>query len=135
MKSLSAFLCGWLFSLGLGLAGMAQPSRIIGFLDVTGAWDPTLMFVMAGAVGMGLITFPLVLKRTRPVLESEFLISDKTRVDSRLIIGAALFGAGWGVSGYCPGPALLSLVTLQPGVWVFVASMFAGLALGGSRKS
>lgn len=130
MKQLSVFFCGWLFALGLGVAGMTQPSKIIGFLDVTGAWDPSLMFVMGGAVLLGLVAFPWVLKRPSPVLEERFALPDKSAIDRSLLIGAALFGVGWGLSGYCPGPALVSLVTFTPSVLVFVLSMLAGLGIG-----
>ncbi|QSA95674.1 DUF6691 family protein [Methylococcus sp. EFPC2] len=137
MNLLSAFFCGWLFALGLGLAGMAQPSRVIGFLDVAGTWDPTLLFVMGGAVGVGLIAFRRVLKRSRPILADRFHISERSRIDARLLAGAVLFGTGWGLSGYCPGPALMSLVTGQTSVVVFVIAMFAGFTLAGlgRRKS
>ena len=130
MKRLSVFFCGWLFAVGLGVAGMTQPSKIIGFLDVAGAWDPSLMFVMGGAVVLGLVAFAQVLKRPSPVLEERFVLPDKTAIDGRLLGGAALFGVGWGLSGYCPGPALVSLVTFKPSVLVFVACMLAGLGLG-----
>jgi uncharacterized membrane protein YedE/YeeE len=130
MKQLSVFFCGWLFAIGLGVAGMTQPAKIIGFLDVAGAWDPSLMFVMGGAVALGLATFPLVLKRPSPLLEERFVLPDKAGIDRRLLAGASLFGVGWGLSGYCPGPALVSLVTFNPSVLVFVASMLAGLGLG-----
>lgn len=133
MRSFSAFLSGWIFALGLGIAGMTQPAKIIGFLDVTGNWDPTLMFVMGGAVGLGLLTFNCVLKRLRPVLEDDFHVPEKRRVDGRLLAGAAMFGIGWGLSGYCPGPALASLVTGNPAVLIFVASMCIGL--GATRAS
>ena len=139
MRKLSVFFCGWLFAIGLGVAGMTQPAKIIGFLDVSGAWDPSLLFVMAGAVFFGLAAFPLVLKRPSPILEERFALPDKAGIDRRLLAGAALFGVGWGLSGYCPGPALVSLVTFNPSVLVFVASMLAGLGLGqwlaGSTRS
>jgi len=130
MKRLSVFFCGWLFAVGLGMAGMTQPSKIIGFLDVAGTWDPSLMFVMGGAVTLGLAAFAWVLKQPSPVLEERFVLPDKTAIDRRLLAGAALFGVGWGLSGYCPGPALVSLVTFSPSVLVFVACMLAGLGLG-----
>ena len=130
MKQLSALFCGWLFAVGLGIAGMTQPTKIIGFLDVAGAWDPSLLFVMGGAVGLGLGSFAWVLSRRSPVLEDRFLLPEKTAIDPALLGGAALFGIGWGLSGYCPGPALVSLVTGNVSVIVFVAAMLAGLGIG-----
>ena len=111
MKRVSAFACGLIFAIGLGLAGMTQPAKVIGFLDLTGAWDPSLAFVMGGAVLVGLIAFPLILARRRPWLGGRFALPERNDIDAPLVAGAALFGMGWGLSGYCPGPALVSLVT------------------------
>ena len=130
MKQISALFCGWLFAVGLGIAGMTKPSKIIGFLDVAGAWDPSLMFVMGGAVSLGLFSFAWVLKRRAPVLDEKFVLAEKAAIDSELLAGAALFGIGWGLSGYCPGPALVSLVTGNGSVIAFVAAMLAGLGVG-----
>jgi uncharacterized protein len=130
MKVLSAFLFGVIFGLGLGVGGMTQPTKIIGFLDVAGHWDPTLAFVMGGAVTVSLVLFPLILKRSRPALAERFVLPVKRRIDVPLLGGAALFGIGWGLSGYCPGPALVSLVTASRPVMVFVVFMAAGLYLG-----
>ena len=123
---------GFLFAIGLALSGMTQPSKVIGFLDVTGAWDPSLIFVMGGAVGLNLITFRLILKRPKPLLEERFDLPWRKKIDVPLVLGAALFGAGWGLSGYCPGPALVSLSaslgsSIRP--LVFVAAMMAGFAI------
>ncbi len=130
MKLISAFFCGWLFALGLGIAGMTQPSKIIGFLDVAGAWDPSLLFVMGGAVALGFFSFHLVLKRPAPLFEERFMLPKPAGIDGRLLSGSAIFGIGWGMSGYCPGPALVSLATGNLTVIVFVAAMVAGLGLG-----
>jgi uncharacterized membrane protein YedE/YeeE len=130
MIRLAAFAFGVLFALGLGLSGMTQPNRVIGFLDVAGHWDPTLVFVMGGAVLVGLLAFPRILHRPRPLLGESFALPTRTTIDAPLLIGAALFGVGWGLAGYCPGPALVSLVTLSPAVLVFVASMGIGLVIG-----
>jgi uncharacterized membrane protein YedE/YeeE len=130
MKQISAFFCGWMFAIGLGVAGMTQPGKVIGFLDVAGEWDPTLMFVMGGAVMLGLVSFSWVLKRRTPMLADRFILPEKNGVDHCLLSGAALFGLGWGLSGYCPGPALVSVVTGNLSVIVFVISMIAGLGLG-----
>jgi len=130
MKQISTFFCGWLFAVGLGIAGMTQPAKIIGFLDVAGDWDPSLLFVMGGAVTLGLVSFHLVLMRRSPLLEERFVLPEKFTIDNSLLSGAAIFGVGWGLSGYCPGPALVSLVTGNPSVIVFVISMIVGLGIG-----
>ena len=130
MTRAAAFAFGIVFALGLGLSGMTQPGRVMGFLDVAGDWDPTLAFVMGGAVLVGLLTFPRILRRPRPLLDDHFALPTRTAIDAPLLIGAALFGVGWGLSGYCPGPALVSLVTLSPAVLVFAASMGLGLVAG-----
>jgi uncharacterized membrane protein YedE/YeeE len=130
MRLLSAFVLGLIFALGLGVGGMTQPTKVIGFLDVAGQWDATLAFVMGGAVTVSLVLFPLILKRSHPVLAERFFLPVKQRIDVPLVLGAALFGIGWGLSGYCPGPALVSLVTASRPVLVFVAFMAGGLYLG-----
>ncbi len=130
MKQLSAIFCGWLFAFGLGIAGMTKPEKIIGFLDVAGSWDPSLLFVMGGAVSLGLVGFARVLRRRSPLLAESFMLPEKISIDGSLVSGAAIFGIGWGLSGYCPGPALISLVTGDFSVIVFVGSMIAGLGLG-----
>ncbi|MBI2395816.1 MAG: YeeE/YedE family protein [Deltaproteobacteria bacterium] len=127
-KNLVAFLCGAVFTIGLGVAGMTDPAKVHDFLDVTGRFDPSLAAVMAAAVGVGLLSFRLVLRRARPVLADRFELPTEKRLDRRLILGSVLFGAGWGLSGYCPGPALASVVTLAPGALVFVTAMLAGMA-------
>lgn len=130
MSLISAFVFGAVFAVGLGLAGMTQPARIIGFLDVTGQWDPTLVVVMGSAVAVTATLFPAILKRRAPVLGDRFVLPESRAIDGHLLSGAALFGIGWGLSGYCPGPAVVSLVTAAPPVLVFVACMAAGLYLG-----
>jgi uncharacterized membrane protein YedE/YeeE len=117
MRNLSAFGAGLLFGIGLWLSGMANPRKVLDFLDVTGNWDPSLLLVMAGAVAVTLIGF-------RP-LKSKISI-DKTKVDLPLVLGAAIFGIGWGIGGYCPGPAVTALATLSTGTLVFVGAMIAG---------
>lgn len=130
MKYLSALLSGWLFALGLGLSGMTHPAKIIAFLDIFGLWDPSLLFVMGGAVTLTFLLFPLVLARPQPVLNGSFHVSGKRPADARLVLGASLFGIGWGISGYCPGPALVSLASLNRDVIVFVIFLVLGLGLG-----
>lgn len=130
MKLLTAFVLGLLFAIGLGVGGMTQPAKVIGFLDVSGRWDATLAFVLGGAVSVTVVLFPLVLKRVRPVLAERFVLPVKRRIDLPLVLGAALFGVGWGLSGYCPGPALVSLATGSRPLFVFVGFMACGLYVG-----
>ena len=127
--NLVAFVAGLLFAAGLGCAGMTQPGKVIGFLDVTGAWDPSLALVMMGAIGVHGFVLLRTKARTRPLLSGHFDGPTSRTIDRDLVLGAALFGLGWGASGFCPGPALVSLVTLSPGVWAFVGAMIVGIAL------
>ena len=131
MAWVSAFLLGIVFAVGLGISGMTQPAKIIGFLDVTGNWDPSLLFVMAGAVAVTVVTFPWVLRRGRPLVTADFRLPTRKAVDCALVIGAALFGIGWGLAGYCPGPALVSAATGSEPVLVFVFAMISGLVAAG----
>jgi uncharacterized membrane protein YedE/YeeE len=126
MRAWTAFAAGLLFGLGLSLGGMTQPAVVLGFLDIFGAWDPRLVFVMAGAVLTTAIGYRLVLRRSRPLLAERFQWPTSRRIDARLIGGAALFGIGWGTAGYCPGPALASLGAGVPALLVLVACMIAG---------
>lgn len=129
MTQLVALLCGVLFALGLGVSGMTQPSKVVGFLDLAGPWDPSLAFVMAGAIAVYMPLFRLVKRRGRPVLTPHLQLPARTRLDRRLLLGAALFGVGWGLSGFCPGPALVSLPTLTGPALVFGAAMLTGMGL------
>lgn len=126
---MAAFGSGALFALGLGIGGMTQPAKVLAFLDVAGRWDPSLAFVMAGAVGVYAAAFRLVLRRPRPVLSAAFAIPTRRDLDTRLLVGAALFGIGWGLAGYCPGPGIVSLVTGRADVVVFVTAMLAGMGV------
>ncbi len=126
MKTTIALLAGLVFGLGLSLGGMTQPAVVLGFLDLFGAWDPRLMFVMAGAVLTTAIGYRLVFRRDRPLFESDFQLPTARRFDARLIVGSALFGTGWGIAGYCPGPALASLGGAAPSLLVLVITMVAG---------
>ena len=126
MRAWIAFAAGLLFGLGLSLGGMTQPAVVLGFLDIFGAWDPRLVFVMVGAVLTTAIGYRLVLRRSRPLLAERFQWPTSRRIDARLIGGAALFGIGWGIAGYCPGPALASLGAGVPALLVLVACMIAG---------
>lgn len=122
------FLSGFVFSVGLGVAGMTQPGKIVGFLNVTGRWDASLVMVMVGAIGVHLLAYRLIRRRQAPVLEPAFSLPSSDRIDGRLLLGAAVFGLGWGLAGYCPGPALVSLVTGGRTV-VLVVGMLGGMAL------
>jgi len=126
MKSLMALLAGLLFGVGLGMAGMTQPAVVLGFLDVGGAWNPRLLFVMAGAVPVTAIGYRLVWRARKPRYDSSFHVPAVQHIDARLVIGAALFGIGWGIAGYCPGPALASLSGGVGSVWLLVAMMVLG---------
>ena len=118
-----------LFGLGLVLSGMVNPVKVLAFLDLAGDWDPTLAFVMFGALLVTTPGFRIVLRRRTPWFAEAFSLPTRTDVEPRLLLGAALFGVGWGIAGVCPGPALTALVTGSPAVWVFVASMAAGMLL------
>lgn len=131
LKMISAFFSGALFGVGLAISGMANPAKVIGFLDLAGDWDPTLIFVMGGALLVALIAFRFVLRRNQPVLDEGFSLPKRTDVDGRLLGGASLFGVGWGLSGFCPGPAVVALTTGLPAVFAFFAAMLAGMGLYG----
>jgi uncharacterized membrane protein YedE/YeeE len=126
---LSAFLSGIIFALGLGLSGMMDPANVLGFLDIAGAWDFRLAFVMGGAIAVHATLRPLIHHRERPLFAATFPSFSASRVEPKLLAGAALFGVGWGLGGYCPGPALTSLVSGAPQVMVFIPAMFAGMYL------
>ncbi|MQP75725.1 YeeE/YedE family protein [Stenotrophomonas sp. MYb238] len=126
---LAALLAGALFGLGLAVSGMTDPLRILGFLDVAGAFDPTLLFVLGGAVGTTMLLFRFVLRCPAPLLAERFQVSQLRSVDARLLVGAGVFGIGWGLAGYCPGPALVGLGVLSPEVLWFVPAMLAGMVL------
>lgn len=126
MKTLMGYIAGLLFGLGLALAGMTDPARVLGFLDIFGAWDPTLMFVLGGAVVTTFIGYRFVLRRERPFLGDTFQLPARQDLDGRLIGGAALFGIGWGLSGYCPGPAIASVAGLSAPLLAMLVAMIAG---------
>lgn len=131
MTSLSAFLIGALFGLGLAVSEMINPARVVGFLDITGRWDPTLALVMAGALAVTVPGFALTLRRRGPVMDGQFHLPTRSKIDMPLLVGAIVFGAGWGLAGFCPGPALAGLASGKPEVAIFVAAMAAGLWLAG----
>jgi len=125
----SEFLAGLIFGIGLLLSGMTDPAKVLGFLDIFGAWDPSLALVMGGAIGVGLIGFGLARRRTHALLGGPMHLPATRPVDGRLILGSLLFGAGWGLAGFCPGPALVNLAAGEPAALPFVAAMLAGMAL------
>lgn len=129
MRILINIAAGLLFGFGLILSGMADPAKVQNFLDIFGSWDPSLAFVMAGAIAVTAAGYALASRRTAPILERRFELPAKTPIDARLISGAALFGLGWGLSGFCPGPALTSLALAAPGTIVFVIAMVLGIAV------
>src|SRR4051794_22536046 len=116
MLSFGSFVCGLVFGIGLVVSGMTQPAKVLGFLDVFGAWDPTLVFVMAAAFVVSFVGFRAARQRAKPVLVPEHLWPTRTEIDRPLLIGSAVFGVGWGLVGLCPGPALVNLGALMPQV-------------------
>jgi uncharacterized protein len=129
LPAISSLAAGILFGLGLSIAEMTNPARVVGFLDITGRWDPTLLCVMGGALAVTLPLFPWIQKRQKSLLGEPIQLPIATRIDSRLIIGAALFGVGWGLGGLCPGPALANLAGATAGIILFVSAMIAGQLL------
>lgn len=129
LKPLSAFGCGLLFGIGLALSGMTRPQKVLGFLDVTGKWDGSLLFVLGGAVVTAMIAFRPILKRNAPLLGERLELPKEAPVDLKLIVGAAMFGVGWGVAGYCPGPAIALLAQPNIEAAYFLPSMIAGWGL------
>jgi uncharacterized membrane protein YedE/YeeE len=123
----ASFACGFLFGLGLLISGLTQPPKVLGFLDVLGTWDPTLAFVMAGALAVTAAGYAALHRRQAPVFAPEYLWPTRQDIDAPLTIGAMLFGVGWGLAGLCPGPALANLATLSPRIVVFVIAMGAGM--------
>lgn len=123
------FVVGLLFGLGLILSGMVDPGKVLGFLDLAGPWDPSLAFVMGGAIGVGVFAFAVAQKRTTSFLGDAMRLPTSGVIDRRLVGGGLLFGAGWGLAGFCPGPALVSLGAGQPKAAVFVVAMLAGMAV------
>jgi uncharacterized membrane protein YedE/YeeE len=129
MKVFMALLAGLLFGLGLILSGMTDPSKVLGFLDLAGDWDPSLAFVMGGALLIGSLVFPLAVKRPKSILGDAMRLPTATQIDRRLVLGGLTFGVGWGLAGYCPGPALASLAQGGTKPLLFFIAMLAGMAL------
>ncbi|MFT4045309.1 MAG: YeeE/YedE family protein [Solimonas sp.] len=129
MKNLIGLLAGMLFGAGLAIGGMTRPDKVLGFLDLAGRWDPSLAFVMGGGLLVAAPAFALARRRTRPLFDATFQIPTRQDIDKRLVAGALLFGVGWGIAGYCPGPAIAALSAAHPGTLLFCAAMLAGMGL------
>jgi len=129
MYVVTSLLAGLVFGLGLILSGMANPAKVLGFLDLAGRWDPSLAFVMAGAIAVGVFAFAVARTRARSFLGAEMKLTTARQIDRRLVMGGLLFGIGWGVAGFCPGPALVALGMGQSKAFVFVAAMLAGMGV------
>ena len=129
MPAIAALICGFVFGWGLLISGMMQPAKVLAFLDIFGNWDPSLAVVMAAALAVSAAGFALAKRRERPLLAAQSLWPSKTDIDRPLVVGAVLFGVGWGLVGLCPGPALENLATLSPRVVVFVVAMAVGMVL------
>ncbi len=128
-RAIVAFVCGLVFGAGLIISQMSNPAKVIGFLDVTGKWDPSLALVMAGAVAVFGGLYRLALRQGTPLLAPQFTLPEKDSVDAPLMVGALVFGVGWGLGGFCPGPAIVSAAFGDARVWVFVAAIIAGMLL------
>lgn len=129
MVAFTAFVAGLVFGLGLLVSGMADPRKVLGFFDLAGAWDPSLALVMLGAISVGVVAFTVAGRRTRTLLGLELHLPSARHIDRRLIGGGLLFGVGWGIAGFCPGPALAAVGMGEDKALVFVAAMLLGMAL------
>ncbi|MGZ8257354.1 MAG: DUF6691 family protein [Gallionella sp.] len=129
MNHLVTLLVGIIFGFGLALAGMTEPQIVLGFLDVAGDWNASLLFVLGGAVSVTVLAFRFVIKLPKPVFASEFRLSELRSIDTPLVIGSALFGMGWGISGYCPGPAVALFAAPNSELWIFIPALVLGYAI------
>lgn len=129
MRILSGFAIGLIFGLGIAVSGMINPAKVLNFFDLAGTWDPSLAFVMGGALAVAIPGYHFVLRRPTPVMEARFQLPDTQRIDRRLVLGSATFGIGWGIAGFCPGGALPALGTGRLDVIVFIASLILGLLI------
>ena len=129
MRSFILFAVGLVFGMGLYLSGMTQPSKVQGFLDISGHWDPSLAFVMAGAIAVGFLAFSVVKRRSRTFLGDELQLPPIGKVDKPLVVGSFIFGVGWGLSGVCPGPAIFNVGLFDLTAVIFAVSMAAGMAM------
>lgn len=129
MIALASLLAGLVFGLGLVVSGMANPAKVLGFLDLAGSWDPSLAFVMAGAIAVAMVGFLVARRRALSLLGAEMRLPSARRIDRRLVLGSLLFGVGWGIAGFCPGPGLVALGMGETKALVFVAAMLAGMGI------
>lgn len=127
MRLVSTYLIGLIFGVGIAMSGMANPAKVLNFFDVAGTWDPSLIFVMGGAVMVAFIGYRIVLRRPAPIIDAKFHLPDNPRIDARLLGGSALFGVGWGIAGFCPGGALPALGTGRIEVFAFVVALIVGI--------
>lgn len=125
-RNLASLLAGLLFGFGLALSGMTHPQKVLGFLDIAGVWDASLLFVLGGAVGVTLVSFRFILRLNKPVLAERFVITEETHIDRQIILGATLFGIGWGISGYCPGPAIALIASPNRELLAFLPAAILG---------
>lgn len=128
-NSLSSFVVGFIFALGLAISGMTQPQKVVGFLNLFDGWDPSLIFVMAGAISIHFFTYKLICRRASPLLATHWQVPTKTQITPALVIGSVIFGIGWGLGGFCPGPAITSLMSFELRPLIFVVSMVMGMYL------
>lgn len=129
MKAIATYLVGLIFGVGITISGMSNPAKVLNFFDVFGTWDPSLGFVMGGALIVTAIGYRLVFRRPAPVFDTAFIVPTSRVIDTRLVAGSAVFGIGWGISGFCPGGALPALGTGRPEVLIFFAALVAGILL------
>ncbi|MFM7446326.1 MAG: DUF6691 family protein [Tabrizicola sp.] len=129
MRLFSAFAIGLIFGLGIALSGMINPAKVLNFFDLAGTWDPSLAFVMGGALAVAIPGYRIVLRRPGPALDTRFQLPDTRVIDRRLVLGSATFGVGWGIAGFCPGGALPALGTGSLDVFVFIAALIVGLLI------
>lgn len=129
LKLIVALISGVLFGIGLAISGMTQPHKVVGFLDIFGSWDPSLVFVVVGAICVHSLAYIFIKKETKTLLGEKISLPTSKKIDKKLVVGSALFGIGWGLAGYCPGPALTSLATFSPAILVFLFFMALGMVL------
>lgn len=125
----ASFSAGMIFAIGLGISGMTNANKVIGFLNLAGYWDPSLAFVMVGAIAIHLALYRWAIRQPSPLYSQQFMVPTRQDINAPLVAGSAMFGVGWGLGGFCPGPGLTSLMTSSPAAWVFVGCMFGGMLL------